>query len=257
MSNPNENNELDDLFTSDDGQEDIFSSGGEPGTDDVFASSDDGQEDIFAMDGEVDFTSSDDGQEDVFAMDGELELDVAPSSTLDDSSPFGISDSIPYSEALAEIEAGKGGKAAKKGKGKKAKTEKAAKEPKGAKKPKEKAEKGEIADKAAANAVYTLGIALLVAILLGNVAAFVIAGFGSLPFLILFDILALIVLLVPYLMLNSLRKGPLSLFDAALAIAAISMIVACMVLLSYKAKTFGTSIKAASNAPTAVERFDC
>ena len=184
-----------------------------------------------------------------------------------------MSDSFPMTEALEEVDA-----KAEKGKGKKAKKEKAKKEkpakaPKAEKKakapkePKQKApkvkkvkepkEKGPITDKAAANATRCLGILLIVAIALANVAAFIVAGPSCIMFLILFDILGLIALLVPFFMLNGLRKRPLSLFDAFLAIAAIFSVVACMILLAQQAKSYGTSIKAAFNAPAAVETFDC
>ena len=236
MADPNDNFDIDDLFESSEGE----------------------QDDLFSSD--VSETSAPD-------------LDVTASSSIAESEAIGVSDSFPMTEALEEVDA-----KAEKGKGKKAKKEKAKKEkpakaPKAEKKakapkePKQKApkvkkvkepkEKGPITDKAAANATRCLGILLIVAIALANVAAFIVAGPSCIMFLILFDILGLIALLVPFFMLNGLRKRPLSLFDAFLAIAAIFSVVAGMILLAQQAKSYGTSIKAAFNAPAAVETFDC
>ena len=236
MADPNDNFDIDDLFESSEGE----------------------QDDLFSSD--VSETSAPD-------------LDVTASSSIAESDAIGVSDSFPMTEALEEVDA-----KAEKGKGKKAKKEKAkkdkpAKAPKAEKKakapkePKQKAakvkkvkepkEKGPITDKAAANATRCLGILLIVAIALANVAAFIVAGPSCIMFLILFDILGLIALLVPFFMFNGLRKRPLSLFDAFLAIAAIFSVVACMILLALQAKSYGTSIKAAFNAPAAVETFDC
>ena len=238
MADPNDNFDIDDLFESSEGE----------------------QDDLFSSD--VSETSAPD-------------LDVTASSSIAESEAIGVSDSFPLTETLEEIDeraeaAGKKGKKAKKEKAKKekpvkpAKAEKKAKAPKEpkqkvakAKKVKEPKEKGPITDQAAANATRCLGILLIVAIALSNVAAFIVAGPSCIMFLILFDILGLIALLVPFFMLNGLRKRPLSLFDAFLAIAAIFSVVACMILLAQQAKTYGTSIKAAFNAPAAVETFDC
>ena len=238
MADPNDNFDIDDLFESSEGE----------------------QDDLFSSD--VSETSAPD-------------LDVTASSSIAESDAIGVSDSFPLTETLEEIDeraeaAGKKGKKAKKEKAKKekpvkpAKAEKKAKAPKEpkqkvakAKKVKEPKEKGPITDQAAANATRCLGILLIVAIALSNVAAFIVAGPSCIMFLILFDILGLIALLVPFFMLNGLRKRPLSLFDAFLAIAAIFSVVACMILLAQQAKTYGTSIKAAFNAPAAVETFDC
>ena len=237
MADPNDNFDIDDLFESSEGE----------------------QDDLFSSD--VSETSAPD-------------LDVTASSSIAESDAIGVSDSFPLTETLEEIDeraeaAGKKGKKAKKEKAKKekpvkpAKAEKKAKAPKEpkqkvakAKKVKEPKEKGPITDQAAANATRCLGILLIVAIALSNVAAFIVAGPSCIMFLILFDILGLIALLVPFFMLNGLRKRPLSLFDAFLAIAAIFSVVACMILLAQQAKTYGTSIKAAFTAPAAGETFD-
>ncbi|MBQ4080427.1 MAG: hypothetical protein II596_07080, partial [Thermoguttaceae bacterium] len=178
---------------------------------------------------------------DVFSSADGSPLDVAPSSEIStdpfalDSGSIEISDPVSASAGVADDaqggpqeedkKSGKKGKKAKKEKAPKAKKEKAPKEPKAPK------VKGEIVDKGAARAVRLLGLLLIIGIAIANVVAFITAGASCVTFLILFDILGLIALLVPSFLLRRLHSEPLSLFDTFLALAAIFSVVSCMAIL--------------------------
>ena len=101
------------------------------------------------------------------------------------------------------------------------------------------------------------GDLLIIGIAIANVVAFITAGASCVTFLILFDILGLIALLVPFFLLRRLHSEPLSLFDTFLALAAIFSVVSCMAILAYQAKTYGTSFKATMDRPAVVETMEC
>ena len=201
---------------------------------------------------------------DVFSSADGSPLDVAPSSEIStdpfalDSGSIEISDPVSASAPSADVDqgfpqeedkkSGKKGKKAKKEKAPKAKKEKAPKAPK---------VKGEIVDKGAARAVRLLGLLLIIGIAIANVVAFITAGASCVTFLILFDILGLIALLVPFFLLRRLHSEPLSLFDMFLALAAIFSVVSCMAILAYQAKTYGSSFKATMDRPAVVETMEC
>ena len=204
---------------------------------------------------------------DVFSSADGSPLDVAPSSEIStdpfalDSGSIEISDPVSASAGAADDaqgvpqeedkKSGKKGKKAKKEKAPKAKKEKAPKEPKAPK------VKGEIVDKGAARAVRLLGLLLIIGIAIANVVAFITAGASCVTFLILFDILGLIALLVPFFLLRRLHSEPLSLFDTFLALAAIFSVVSCMAILAYQAKTYVSSFKATMDRPAVVETMEC
>lgn len=219
-----------------------------------------------------DLFSSDSGTDafgtDPFSSESEPELDVQASSTVSESNPFNQSDSLALSEVFpseTSVELDKGdGKKDKKAK--KEKAPKAAKAPRAAKAPKEKKEKapkvkapkGEITDKGAARGVWCLLIVFLLFIVAGNAIAFMQAGAACLMFLIIFDVLGLLLLLVPFMMLKGLRKQPLSLFDTFLALAAAFAIVSCMFILAAQASSYGKAIKATLNTvESPVETMQC
>ncbi len=211
-------------------------------------------------------TEQTDDLSDVFSSADGSPLDVAPSSEIStdpfalDSGSIEISDPVSASAPSADDvqgipqedkKSGKKGKKAKKEKAPKAKKEKAPKEPKAPK------VKGEIVDKGAARAVRLLGLLLIIGIAIANVVAFITAGASCVTFLILFDILGLIALLVPFFLLRRLHSEPLSLFDTFLALAAIFSVVSCMAILAYQSKTYGTSFKATMDRPAVVETMEC
>ncbi len=212
-------------------------------------------------------TEQTDDMSDVFSNADGSPLDVAPSSEIStdpfalDSGSIEISDPVSASAPSADVDqgfpqeedkkSGKKGKKAKKEKAPKAKKEKAPKEPKAPK------VKGEIVDKGAARAVRLLGLLLIIGIAIANVVAFITAGASCVTFLILFDILGLIALLVPFFLLRRLHSEPLSLFDTFLALAAIFSVVSCMAILAYQAKTYGSSFKATMDRPAVVETMEC
>ncbi len=219
---------------------------------------------------EIDDLSSSvvDAQDELFSVPASEsmgpDLDVTASSSITSSpfsasAPFNSTNSFPMSEAMEEIEERieEHERLNKKKKSRKEKSSRSSKSKKAPRESREQEETALVVDKAAANAVRVLGILLLVFIVLANIAAFIVAGFGCILFLILFDLLGLIALLVPFFLLGGLRKQPLSLFDAFLAFAAVFSVVACMVLLAQQAKTYGSKFKAALNAPAVVETLDC
>lgn len=243
MADPNEINDIDDLFSTNDKESDdmgdFFSSNADP-----FAKEPDSTSDSL-----------------------EPDFDVQASSSVSESNPFNNAEaSIPLPEGFGENagikldkdveEEGKGkkGKKAKKEKAPKVKTEKVKK----VKTPKVKEPKGDIKDKGAARCVYLLGLIFLLFIIAGNVMAFMAAGAACITFLVIFDVLGLFLLLVPCFMLKALRKAPLDLFDTFLALAAAFAIVSCMIVLALQAATYGKAIKAAANTlPAVVETLEC
>ncbi|MDO5553899.1 MAG: hypothetical protein Q4G68_09055 [Planctomycetia bacterium] len=104
------------------------------------------------------------------------------------------------------------------------------------------------------NGACTVLALYIVCLLLGigavNAGAFVLYGMDSIIFLIIFDLLALFLVLVPGLLLRRCRYGEyMSFFDVSLGMALSFVVVACMVLLGVQSVKYGMEIKPSGELP--------
>jgi hypothetical protein len=193
------------------------------------------------------------GLADPFTTEGSESAAADPFSNLDDPSaddPFGLTDAADAVEsAVAEEPTGKKGKKGKKGKGAKAKKEKA---PKAAKVKKEKEKKPKSDYTESPMPIFVLIGVLIFALLVANIAAFVIAGASCVTYLIVLDGLGLLMLLIPVMLLSGLRKKPIELFDFFLALAAIFSIAATLFVISGQARDYGASSKVSATSAASV-----
>lgn len=91
--------------------------------------------------------------------------------------------------------------------------------------------------------IASLWIVFILLIAAGNVWAFMAQGIERGFFVVPFNILGLILLLIPYLLaVKKRREGVLNLYDTMLGIALAALIFGCMMLLSVQAR-YGTHIK--------------
>ena len=82
-----------------------------------------------------------------------------------------------------------------------------------------------------------------------NAVACKVAGSDALVFLLIFDLLGLVLMAAPAALLARLRKSELTIFEVALAFAAIFSVLGVMTVFAYQAKTYGASIKTSLLVP--------
>lgn len=212
-----------------------------------------------------DLFSSSESEQDVFAS-SELtpDLDVDASSSVSEGNPFGMDASLPLPESELGLDSNADAVAIDDKKGKKGKKEKKAKKApkvslgkKEKSKPKREKLEPENIDKPASVAAMVMFFAFLFFIVACNAFAFMTAGAASIIFLILFDLLGVILLVVPLMLKNAIRKGEGSLFTTFLAFAAAFAIISCMIILALQASTYGQAIKAAFDAAISVQTMIC
>ena len=79
-------------------------------------------------------------------------------------------------------------------------------------------------------------------LLLGNVVALWTAGLAAIVFLILFNLLGLALLCVPYLLWR--KRATLNFYEVILGLALALMVLSCLLALTIQAKRYGSHIKA-------------
>ncbi|MBQ9875431.1 MAG: hypothetical protein IJM30_13335 [Thermoguttaceae bacterium] len=202
------------------------------------------------------------------------DLDVAASSSVTASNPFAeideVSNSEPFrfsepvgvvSDASASSElslskSSKRSKPAKPAKAPKPKKEKPAKS--SSAKVESEADNAADPNKGARRSIYLLAFLLFVGVVGANVAALASKGGDALMYLIVFDVLGIVLLSIPFMWASQTKKGRVpSLFDALVALAAIFVTICAMILLTYEAKEYNLSTKVSATSVVQEDFLRC